>query len=317
MAARIIDQIKYLLQLVFVSHRIWQRINRPVYHPITKHFLRQLKAKRRGPPVIAIALSAALLLLLALARVYGSLGAGVVWFLPLWLLFHSLVCSVRWIYRIVWLISRQGRDGVLDEVSVIPPGRVFIYLAICKVVLHEQDALAWLSMVRKIAGGLVLVALAMPIFVTLYNMENIEASRLSLLIIELSLLCFVIIHEHKQSVVLMSLLPMSLSRWLKGQIDGTCLVLVCFAIVQVLSFLLAIAGPATMQALAWRQQLSLDIAAIGLAMMLASFLLIREIFIWRLWRTVLHQTNAESGVWRHETTVGGPIGANALGGKIY
>ncbi len=312
-----LDQIKTCLQSVFVSHSLWQRINRPVYHPITKHFLRQLKVSHSGPPVIPVALLSALLLFLAVARVYGSVGAGVIWLMPLWLMCHSLICSARWIYRIVSLISRQGRDGVLDEVSVIPPGRVFIYLAICKVVLHEEDALAWTTMLRKLAGGIVFFAFAMTLFVTLIALEDIDTSRLSLMLVELSLLSIVIIHEHKQSVLLLSLLPMALSRRLKGQIDGTCLALACFAALQVLSFMFAIAGPAAIQALAWLYQLPVDIAAIGLAMTLALFLLIREILIGCLWRTVLHQTNAESSVLRHSTHVGKPIRAKALGGRVY
>jgi len=317
MAARIVDRIKYCLQSVFVSQSVWQRINRPVYHPITKHFQRQLKRDRKGPSSIAVAMLTAFLLLIALARTYYSVGSSVLWTLPLWLMLYSLTYSARWIYRIVSLISRQGRDGVLDEVSVIPPGRVFIYLAICKVVLHEEDALGWVTMLRKIAGGIVLVALAMPILVTLNSLETVDTSRLVLLLAELSLLSLVIIQEHKQSVVLLSLLPMALSRKLKGQIDGTCLVLVCYAVLQLLSFLIAIAGPATIKAIAPRYQFAVDMAAIGLAMTLALFLLIREVFIWSLWRTVLHQTNAESGVLRHSTHAGKPIRARALGSRVH
>lgn len=317
MAARIIERIKSCLQSVFVSQSVWQRINRPVYHPITRHFQRQLKGKRGGPPVIAVALLAALLLFLAAAHIFRSIGAGVIWVMPLWLMCHSLITSVRWIYRIVWLISRQGRDGVLDEVSVIPPGRVFIYLAICKVVLHEEDALAWVTLLRKMAGVVLILTLAFAVLVTLNSMENIDTYRLTLLLIEMSLVCFVIIHEHKQSVVLLSLLPMALSGRLKGQIDGTCLVLVCFASVQILSFLIAIAGPATIGAIAPRYQLSVDIAAVGLAMTLALFLLTREVFIWSLWRVVLHQTNAESGVLRHSSPLGKPIRVKALGSRVH
>ncbi len=317
MVARIIDQIKYCLQSVLVSHSLWQRINRPVYHPITKHILRQLKRDRKGPSVIAVALLAALLLFLAVAHIYASVGSGVIWLMPLWLMLYSLICSTRWIYRIVALISRQGRDGVLDEVSVIPPGRIFIYLAICKVVLHEEDALAWLTLLRKIAGGVLFLALALAVLVTLNSLEDIDTSQLLLLLAELAFFSFLIVHEHKQSVVLACLLPMALSRRLKGQIDGTSLVMVCYVLLQILSFLIAIAVPATLQAFVWRYKLSVDIAAIGLAMTLALFLFIREMFIWSLWRTVLHQTNAESSVLRHSTHAGKAIGVKALGSRVY
>ena len=182
MDARFIDRIKHYVGAVFVSHSIWQRINRPVYHPIAKHFLRQLKRDRAGPSVIAVALLAALFMLLAVARLFAFVGSSVLWTMPLWLMLYSLICSARWIYRIVSLISRQGRDGVLDEVSVIPPGRVFIYLAICKVVLHEQDALAWVTMLRKFAAGILFLTLALPVLITLPKLESIDTSQLSLLL---------------------------------------------------------------------------------------------------------------------------------------
>lgn len=298
----VIDSLKTRLQFGLLSYRLWQRINRPVYHPIAKHFTRQLKGSRRGPPVIALALLAAALLFFAVARLYGSVGSSVIWLLPFCLTLHSLICSPQWIYRIVSLISRQGR---LDEVSVIPAGRVFIYLAICQLVLREGDALAWTTLLRKLAGAIVLFAFAMTLFVTLIALENINTSRLSLMLIELSLLSFLIIHEHKQSVLLLSLLPMALGRRLNGPIDGAGLVMACYATLQVLSFMLALAAPATLQALARQQPLAADIMALGLALALALFLLVRELFIWALWRAALHQSNAESGVLRHSTALGG------------
>lgn len=315
MFPRILDQIIICLGSVLVSHSLWQRLNRPLYHPVAKHFLRQLKVNRAGPSVMAIALPSALLLFLAVAGMYGSVGAGLIWLMPLCLMFHSFICSARWIYRIVSLISRQGRDGVLDEVSVIPPGRVFIYFAICKVVLHEEDALAWITLLRNIAGGIVFFALMMSIFVTLANMENINTSRLSLLLLELSLLCLVVIYEHRQSVVILSLLAMTLSGRLKSHIDGTSLVMACYALLQIITFLIAISVPATIQAIAWRNRLSVDIAAIGLALTLALFLLIRELLVWVLWRTALHETNAEGSLLRHSTHAGKPIGAKALSSR--
>lgn len=315
MVARSIDQIKNGLQSVIASHGIWQRINRPVYHPIKKHFLRQLKRDRKGPSSIAVAMLSAFLLLIALARLYYSVGSDLLWTLPLWLTLYSLTYSARWIYRIVSLISRQGRDGVMDEVSVIPPGRVFIYLAVCKVVLHEQDALSWITMLRKIAGGVLFLALALPVLVTANSVENINTRQLFLLLIELSLFSLVVVHEHKQSVVLACLLSMALSRRMKGQIDGTIQVAVSYIALQILSFATAIAVPAAVQALAWRYKLSIDVSAIGLALMLGLFLLVREMLIWSLWRMVLVQTNAEGNVLSYSTHAGHSIGANTLGNR--
>lgn len=280
------------VRLGSVSHSLWQRINRPVYHPVSKHFQRQLKGGLAGPPVVALSLLAALFLFLALARLYGSIGAHLIWLMPLGLLLHSLVCSLPWLFRIVLLISRQGRAGVLDQVSVIPPGGLFIYFAICKTVLHRDDALAWTMLLRKLAAGIVFFAVAMLILVTLGAVERVNTGRLALLLVELSLLCFAIAHEHKQSVVLLCLLPMALSRRLKSQIDGASLTLACYITLQLLSFMLAVAGPLALQTIARHAHLSFDISAQGLALMLALFLLVRELLIGLLWRVARHQSNA-------------------------
>ena len=114
------------------------------------------------------------------------------------------------------------------------------------------------------------------------------------------------------------LLPMALSRRLKGQIDGTSLVMVCYIVLQILSFALAIGYTrGDCRQLLGGFKLSIDIAAIGIAMMLALFLLVREMLIWVLWRTVLIQTNAENNALSDSSHAGKAIGANALGSRAY
>ena len=287
------------------SQRLWRRLNRPVYQPIAKHFIRQLRRSRSGPPVIALALLAAALLFFALASLYGSVGVGVIYLLPLGLSLHSLICSPQWLYRIVALISRQAR---LDEASVIPAGRVFIYLAICQLVLRQGDALDGTTLLRKLAAGIVFAAFAMTIFFTLIALQTVDTSRLARLLIELSLLSLLIIQEHKQSVLFLCLLPMALERRLNGPIDGAGLTLACYATLQVMSCMIALAGPVTLQAIAQQDPRAMDITALGLGLSLILFLLVRELFIWALWRAALHQSNAESSVLRHRTAAGEPLG---------
>ena len=127
--------------------------------------------------VLAVALLTGVMLMFLLAQAYSFIGFSVIWTLPLWLMLHSLLYSSFWLGRIVALISRQGSDGLLDEVGVIPPGRVFIYISICKVVLHENDALAWLSIIRKFLAGTALLGLLMPVLVTMYQLDNIDLTQ--------------------------------------------------------------------------------------------------------------------------------------------
>ena len=141
--------------------------------------------------VLAVALSSGVMLMFLLAQAYNYIGFSVIWTLPLWLMLHSLLYSSFWLGRIVALISRQGSDGLLDEVGVIPPGRVFIYISICKVVLHENDALAWLSIIRKVLAGAALLGLLMPVLVTMYQLDNIDLHKLLLMVLELALIALI------------------------------------------------------------------------------------------------------------------------------
>ena len=77
----------------------------------------------------------------------------IVWLLPVWLMLFSAPYCAIWIARIVPLMSRQSVLGVLDEISVIPPGRVFIYLTICKVVLNRDDAVIMAELYAARTGG--------------------------------------------------------------------------------------------------------------------------------------------------------------------
>ncbi len=307
--------IKKTLQMVLVSPSLWQRLNGPAHHPIAKHFKRQLHGRRGGPPLLALALLAALFLLATLAHIHSRLSLSLIWALPLCFLLHSLICSPQWLHRIVLLISRQGH---MEEMSVIPQGRVFIYFLICKLVLRQGDALACLTLLRKLAAAILFLVFVMICFVALIGLESVDGSRLGLLLIEISLLSWLILHEHKQSVVMMCLLPMALSRRLKGQIDGTCLAFASYAALQVMSYMLALVAPLALPALAGSVQHVVGGAAIllemQLALMLALFMLGREGLIVLLWRAALYQCNAERGLSAQTRE---PISLQALGARAY
>ena len=238
--------------------------------------------------VLAVALLTGVMLMFLLAQAYSFIGFSVIWTLPLWLMLHSLLYSSFWLGRIVALISRQSSDGLLDEVGVIPPGRVFIYISICKVVLHENDALAWLSIIRKFLAGAALLGLLMPVLVTMYQLDNIDLHKLLLMMLELALIALLIQLEHSQSMVMVCLLPMLLCRRIRGRADVSSVVIICLFTLQILSYLMAIALP-----LVLLYVVPAAGEAFGLALTFGSFIVVREMLILLLWRAVLHQENDE------------------------
>ena len=300
-----------------VSYSIWQRLDRPIYHPIAKHFKRQLRQAGPSPSVVSVALLAGIFLFFAFSWVYRSVGSRIVWTIPLWLMSYSLLCCIFWMHRIAALVARQGRDGVLEEVSVIPPGRVFIYIAICKVILHENDALAWLTFMRRVTAGMIFLSMFLPLLLTLNQIEHVDFGKLLLLITELSLFSAVIYYEFVQSVALACLLPMALSRRLRGSVDATSWVVICYIVLQILSYAFAVALPLMIQLFAMRSDMDLDSSAFGLALSLAMFLIVRELMLSLLWRAVLAQTNDEHSALRYMAHMGNVAGADALRNKAY
>lgn len=267
---------------VFVRAALWRNLRRDARHPVAGHMRRQLKPGRRIQ-LLPLCLAFSLILFFAIANVYLLIDSAVVWTLPLWLMaFSTLYCAI-WITRIVALISRSNRDGVLNEVSVIPPGPIFITLTICKVVLNAGDAVVWLSALRRGLAGIVLVGVLMALAITLTQVSVIEPARLASFALEAALLAAVISLEHEQSSVLACLLSIAVSTRLRENIDTASAAVACFALLQILTYALPVA-----LVVAW--------AGLGWSAALLLYLLAREGLISALWHLVLHQANAESAL---------------------
>ena len=154
----IVKLLRDLIEAVFVRASLWSTLRRDARHPVARHLARHLNRDRRLS-LLPLSLIFALALMLAFAYAYTVIADAVVWTLPLWLmLFSTFYCAI-WIARIVALLMRQARDGVLEEVSVIPPGRVFVYVTVCKVVLNNDDAVVWLGPAKVSIGGCLLICL--------------------------------------------------------------------------------------------------------------------------------------------------------------
>lgn len=220
--------------------------------------------------------------MVALAYVYAFIGHTIVWLLPAWLMLFSASYCALWIARIAPLISPQSILGALDEISVIPPGRVFIYLTICKVVLNRDDAVVWLGWLRRVLAGLVLLVLLFTLCIALTLLAESSLWELVAILLDLALTAAVIWLEHSQSTVIACLIAIEACNRVGGNIDKTSIALTLFALAQILCYALALAIV-----------IVLDQVSLSLALLL--FLLLRELLAAALWRMILHGANEDIG----------------------
>ena len=280
---------------MLVRAPLWRTLRRDARHPIAPHFQRLLQRGRR-PPILALSVASGLMLMSALAFLHSRMSAAVVWTLPLYLLLFSTVYCTIWVAQIVAMLLRQARDGLLEEVSVIPRGRVFVYITVCKVVLNADDAIDWLSLLRLLLAGIIAFILAMAACIAFTQLSDVDPAELGSLLLELSLFILIIPLEHSQSAVLACLTSIEAVNRLPGSIDRTSAACIAFVLLQVLSYVFALA-------------IGLAFGAQNLSLTLAVFVLARELLISALWRSILIQANAggrrqHADNWREVLEVG-------------
>ena len=265
---------------LFVRSSLWQTLGRDSRHPVARHLSRQLKRGRRLR-VLPLSLAWALPLLALAAYAYYAVDEAVGWTLPLFLMLFSALHCVVWIARIVALLSRQARSGAMDEVGVIPAGRVFIYLTICKLVLNEDDALYWLGLLRRVLAGGVFLMLILSLCIAATQMDQVMAWDFAAVFVELALFALVIQLEHTQSAMIACLLAIVVGSRPRAAYERTGVVVAGFILLQILSYSLALAVAA-----------ALGLSSLSIA--LGLFLLSREVLILLLWRVILREANEDN-----------------------
>lgn len=260
---------------------LWGDLRRDASHPVATHLRRQMNRTRLWP-VLRLSLVFGFVLLVFLAYVYAVLDHMIVWLLPVWLMLFSAPYCVLWIARIVPLLSRQSVLGVMDEISVIPPGRVFIYLTICKVVLNRDDAVLWLSLLRRILAALATLVLLLTLCIALSLISQSSIWDLAAILLDLALSAVVIWLEHAQSCVIACLIAVEVCNRIGGNIDKTSVTVTVFALSQIMCYALALA-------------IIILVDHIRLSAALFLFLLLRELLVAILWRRILDGANEESG----------------------
>ena len=258
---------------------LWRILSRDASHPVASRLRRQM-SRARYPPILRIcAIFGAVLLILA-AYAYANIHHDFIWTLPIWLMLFSAVYCVIWIARIVPLMAKQSMFGVMDEISVIPPGRVFIYLTICKVVLNRDDAVLWLGWFRRVLAGLALIVLLMTLCIAFALLSESSVLELAAILLDLFSSAAVIWIEHTQSAVLACLIAIEASTRFGGKIDQTIVAIVAFALAQILCYAAVLS-------------VVIALNRLSLGLMLLLFIMFRELLASALWRLILHRANEE------------------------
>ena len=255
------------------SAALYESLGKQPRHPVVGQLARHNR-RARLLPALPASLLCAMLVFGAAAHSYASLRANIEWSLPLWLMLLSACPCAIWIARIVALLSRQSRAGRLDELSLIPAGRSFIFKTACQVVLSEGDAAWWLGLLRRCLASLALLLMLMGVCITLVSIESVDWQELALLLLDVLLLALAILLEGAQSGLLACSLGIFCGRTAPGALDRTSAAFAIFALLQVLSYALAVAGAAL-----------LNVPRLWLVCGL--FLLLRELAIGTIWRTAL------------------------------
>ena len=260
---------------------LWRDLSRDASHPVATHLRRQMN-RARYLPVLRLSLVFGLVLMILLAYGYAVIDHIIVWLLPVWLMMFSASYCAVWIVRIAPLLSRQSILGALDEISVIPPGRVFVYLTVCKVVLNHDDAVLWLGFLRRVLAGLVLIVLLMSLCIALTLLSERSILDLAAILFDLVLAAAVIWVEHSQSTVLACLIAVESANRFEGDVDKASVAVLAFALAQILCYALAIGVV-----------IGLELYSLGFGLIL--FVLARELLVSVLWRLILHGANEEMG----------------------
>lgn len=255
------------------SPALYESLGKHPRHPVVAQLSRHNRRSRLLPALPA-SLLCAMLVFAAAAHSYTILSANMVWSLPLWLMLLSACPCAIWMARIVALLSRQSRAGRLDELSVIPAGRSFIFKAACQVVLSEGDAAWWLGLLRRWLASLALLLMLMGAGITLASVDRVDWFALAWLLLDVLLLALCILLESAQSGLLACSLGIYFGSRAPGALDRASAAFAIFALLQALSYALAVAGAAL-----------LNVPRLWLVCGL--FLLLRELALLMIWRAAL------------------------------
>jgi hypothetical protein len=209
--------------------------------------------------------------------------------IPILLLLMMVALSscyvVAWVICISVTIAGEHEHGTYDQLCVSPSGALGANWAMCAASLHRADTLGWIDLLRRLLSGLLLLILLMVLLTTAIRETTPSLFQFLRLFLDMLLLAAVSYVEHVQSVAQGSVVGMLVPMYSRTRVEGRILAAGMFLILQL----------ATLMAIflaAMRVLPGLDAELNPTTLSLLVFCLMREVFIFALWRLLVYHLNA-------------------------
>jgi len=255
---------------------LWHYLCHPAAHPL---FERTLKFNRTTSSIAWAALLAGALLCCGISSLVDS---SITVLLLIMIVAFSTAYVVTWAMSISDLIIREHERRTYDLLCMSPAGALGVNWAICTGILHRNDVLGWLGVLRKLMAALLLIVLFSILLTTASRQSLPDLSQLFRLSLDIVMLAAASYVDHVQSVVLGSLVGMLVPVYNRTRLDAAVLAGRIFLALQIFTLLAALVIlPGSYQG-----------ESSPLLLTLLVCYLTREIFIVVLWRALVYPLNA-------------------------
>jgi hypothetical protein len=196
----------------------------------------------------------------------------------------SSMYVVTWAMNISAALIREHEHHTYDLLCLSPPGALATNWAICTGVLHRDDALGWLDLLRKLMAGLLLFILLAVLLTTAWRQNTADPFQFFLLALDMVTLAAASYIDHVQSVVLGSLVGMLTPIYSHSRLDAHLITAATFLALQTATLLVTLLVAIVILP-------GLNFSPPGLTLLV--FYLTRETFIVGLWRLLSYHLNAD------------------------
>jgi hypothetical protein len=283
--AKIFNLVISARHSVLTTWTLWRHLLYPVSHPL---FQRTLKTPIALLPTSCLAWFVPLIGLLACCGIWTltfQLRFSVAVLLLMALFCFSSIYVALWVVAISGAIARAHERGTYDLLCLAPPGALGANGAICIAVLHRDDALGWIDLVRKLIAGLLLFIFLLTLIATALRQKVLDSISFLQLFLDIAALSVASYVDHVQSVVLGSLVGMLVPVYRRTSVDSRIWAVAVFLTLQAATFLATFLIIIVILP-------GLHAESSPLLLSLPVFYLTREVFIISLWRVLAYQLNA-------------------------
>jgi hypothetical protein len=268
---------------IFTTRTLWHHLWNPPAHPLSQRTLASSATHYLRPAMVWVVPLVVVLTGCGFWMVPTESGASVVLFVLSMAVSASTGYVVVWVITVCNAISTERDRGTYDLLCLPPSGALRANWAICTAFLHSHGGLGWISLIRKLCSGLLLLALLSALMITasLSRTASPFQPQFAGLFLDMIALAFVSYIDHIQSVVLGSLIGMLAPQFNWSRMTARIWAPWLFVSAQVIPLLV------TAFALLLMPESS------PMVLGLFVFWLMRESLIFVLWRTLIFSLNAD------------------------